>query len=70
MPRQYSSEFEKALAKVQCDMNVQLYSKHREAIGTFGSDVFVSGLPTGFETSVASYCCHSYTTPHATKAIG
>ena len=32
-------------------MNIQQKSKHREAIGTFGSDVFVS-LPTGFETSV------------------
>ena len=54
MPRKYSSEeLEKAIAKVECDMSIQLKSKQREAIETFvrGSDVFVS-LPTGFGKSL------------------
>ena len=55
MPRKYSTEelVEKAIAKVECDMSIQLKSKQREAIETFvrGSDVFVS-LPTGFGKSL------------------
>ena len=54
MPRKYSSEeLEKAIAKVECNMSIQLKSKQREAIETFvrGSDMFVS-LPTGFGKSL------------------